>query len=145
MPSTPSFIGVRLWALAGACSSSAWRMIFLCRRSVTVRNSDFGATSRRLDLAMIFAPAQSALGVIIEDYGQLARSLFRGHRPSFSAASSSVTVWKREVGGGGPKVVAIWWAQPLRKFAARFRVYASEGARLDQTALRQRSVVIGSC
>jgi hypothetical protein len=46
----------------------------LCRRSVTVRNSESGVTSRRLDLAMIFALPESGLGVNSADYGQFSKA-----------------------------------------------------------------------
>ena len=36
--------------------------LLLRRRSMTVRNPESGATSRRLDLAMIFAPVQEWTG-----------------------------------------------------------------------------------
>jgi hypothetical protein len=42
----------------------------LRRRSMTVRNSESGVTSRRFVLAMIFALPESGLGVISTDHGQ---------------------------------------------------------------------------
>jgi hypothetical protein len=45
------------------CSRSRPMSRLLGRRSVTVRNSESGATSRRLDLAMILAPARKWTGL----------------------------------------------------------------------------------
>ena len=52
------------------CSRSRPISLLLRRRSVTVRNPESDAASRRFVLAMIFAPAQSGLGVIWIEIGQ---------------------------------------------------------------------------
>jgi hypothetical protein len=52
------------------CATGAAPARLLRRPSVTVRNPESDAASRRFVLAMIFAPAQSGLGVICIEIGQ---------------------------------------------------------------------------
>jgi hypothetical protein len=64
----------------------------LRRRSATVRNSKSGVTSRRLDLAMIFALTESGLGVICDDYGQLSKRPLVMLRRQIAACRAAVAL-----------------------------------------------------